>query len=60
MPSNQKTAQRNDVNYLGSFTGLVAQSPSDGSAEEGPLPGDLATARLFGARVAGYAVKTRG
>jgi hypothetical protein len=48
-------ATRNDVNYLGAFSGLMAQSPSDASPEEGPLPGDLETARRFGARIAGTA-----
>ena len=52
MPSNAKAAQRNDVNWLASFGGLMAQSPSDASPEEGPLPGDLETARRFGERVA--------
>ncbi len=52
MPSNTKTAGRNDVNWLGSFGGLMAQSPSDASPDEGPLPGDLETGRLFGRRVA--------
>ena len=28
-----------------------SQSPSDASPEEGPLPGDLETAKLFGERV---------
>lgn len=51
MPSNKKSAQRNDVNYIGSFAGAMAQSPSDASVEE-MLPGDLETARLFGQRVA--------
>lgn len=51
MPSNAKAAQRNDVNYVGSFSGAMAQSPSDSSPEE-MLPGDLETARLFGKRVA--------
>jgi len=55
MPANTKAAARNDVNYLGAFSGLMAQSPSDASPEEGPLPGDLETARRFGARVAGTA-----
>lgn len=59
MPANSKAAQRNDVNWLGSFSGAMAESPSDSSAEEGPLPGDLETARLFGARIAGYAARTR-
>lgn len=60
LPSNTKAATRNDVNYLGSFTGLMAQSPSDSSVEEGPLPGDLETARQFGQRVAAIATKLRG
>ena len=52
MPANTKSATRNDVNYLGAFSGLMAQSPSDASPEDGPLPGDLETARRFGARIA--------
>jgi NAD(P)H dehydrogenase (quinone) len=52
MPSASKSAQRNDVNYLGSSSGLYAQSPSDASPDEGPLPGDLETARLFGKHIA--------
>jgi len=51
MPSNAKAAQRNDVNYVGSSSGAMAQSPSDSSPDE-MLPGDLETARLFGQRVA--------
>lgn len=47
------------MNWLGSFSGAMAASPSDSSPEEGPLPGDLETARLFGARVAAYAARTR-
>ncbi|MBI5791908.1 MAG: flavodoxin family protein [Rhodocyclales bacterium] len=57
MPANSKAATRNDVNWLGSFAGAMAQSPSDSSPEEGPLPGDLETARLFGARVAESAAR---
>ena len=57
MPSNTKAATRNDVNWLGSFAGAMAQSPADASAEEGPLPGDLETARLFGLRVAETAAR---
>ena len=51
MPSNSKAAQRNDINYVASFSGAMAQSPSDSSPDE-MLPGDLETARLFGMRVA--------
>ncbi len=60
MPSNTKAATRNDLNYVGGFSGALAQSPADSSPDEGPLPGDLETARQFGQRVARYAVLTRG
>lgn len=60
MPANSKAATRNDVNYVAGYSGALAQSPSDSSPDEGPLPGDLETARQFAARVAGYAFKTRG
>lgn len=56
MPSNTKAAQRNDVNYVGSFSGAMAQSPSDSSPAE-MLPGDLETAKLFGQRVAQVTAK---
>jgi multimeric flavodoxin WrbA len=56
MPSNSKAAQRNDVNYVGSFSGAMAQSPSDASPAE-MAQGDLDTARLFGQRVAAVAAK---
>ncbi|WDD96018.1 flavodoxin family protein [Burkholderia sp. FERM BP-3421] len=57
MPANTKAATRNDVNFLGSFSGLLGQSPADSSPDEGPLPGDLETAKLFGARVATAAAR---
>lgn len=59
MPANSKAAQRNDINFVGSFSGLMAQSPSDSSPEEAPLPGDLETAKLFGKRVAETAAQFR-
>ena len=59
MPSNKKDSGRNDLNYVGSFAGAMAQSPSDSSAAE-MLPGDLETAKLFGKRVAEVAAKLRG
>lgn len=59
MPSASKSAQRNDVNYPGSSSGLFAQSPSDASPDEAPLPGDLETARLFGKHVADVTQKFR-
>lgn len=58
MPSNTKAAQRNDTNYVGSFSGAMAQSPSDSSPDE-MLPGDLETAKLFGQRVAEVTARVR-
>jgi multimeric flavodoxin WrbA len=58
MPSNSKAAQRNDINYVGSFSGAMAQSPSDSSPAE-MLQGDLDTAKLFGKRVAEVATRWR-
>jgi NAD(P)H dehydrogenase (quinone) len=52
MPANTKAATRNDLNYVGGFTGLLGQSPADASPEEAPPQGDLDTAKVFGARVA--------
>ena len=52
MPANSSKAQRNDVNRMGSFAGAMAQSDSDVGADIAPPPGDLETAKLFGARVA--------
>ena len=59
LPSNTQAAQRNDVNYVGSFSGAMAQSPSDSSPAE-MLPGDLETAKLFGQRVTTVTVQFRG
>lgn len=56
LPSNSKAAQRNDVNYVGSFCGAMMQTPSDASPDE-VLPGDIETARLFGQRVAEIAAR---
>ena len=56
MPANSKAAQRNDINYIGSFSGLMTVSPSDASVDEIPA-GDLATAKVFGQRVAEAAKK---
>lgn len=57
--ANSKAAQRNDINFIGSFSGAMAQSPSDASPAE-MLPGDLETARLFGKRVAEVTAKFKG
>ncbi len=58
LPSSSKAATRNDPNYLGSYSGAVAQSPSDASAAE-MLPGDLETASSLGRRVAELAGRLR-
>jgi multimeric flavodoxin WrbA len=50
MPSNAKAATRNDINYLASSAGLMTATPSDASADE-MVPGDIATAQAFGARL---------
>jgi NAD(P)H dehydrogenase (quinone) len=57
LPANKKSSTRNDINWLAGFSGALAQAPSDASPEEGPLPGDLETAKLFGKRIAEYAKK---
>jgi NAD(P)H dehydrogenase (quinone) len=56
MPSNTKASARNDLNYVGSFAGAMATSPSDAAVEDMPS-GDLETARLFGIRIAGVTEK---
>lgn len=50
MPSNAKSAARNDVNYLSSFAGLATATPSDASTDE-MVSGDIKTAVLFGKRI---------
>src|SRR3954467_3410668 len=56
MPSNTRGAKRDDVNYLVSYSGAIAQSPSDAGADA-MSAGDLETARLFGERIAGIAAR---
>ncbi len=51
MPSNSKSANRNDINYVGSFAGAMMQTPSDASADEVNV-GDLETSKLYGQRIA--------
>ena len=48
---NAKQHTRDDLNNLGGYSGLITATPSDASPEE-MVPGDLATARAFGERVA--------
>lgn len=51
MPSNSKSAKRDDINFVGSFAGAMMQTPSDASIDE-VVQGDLETARLYGERIA--------
>jgi NAD(P)H dehydrogenase (quinone) len=60
MPANTKDASRDDVNYLGSYAGLMAQSPADAGTDEAPPKGDLATAEAFGRRIAELTQTLRG
>jgi multimeric flavodoxin WrbA len=45
----KKGAAPSDINRLGSFTGLMTQSNRE---DFSPPPGDMATARIFGRRIA--------
>ena len=56
MPSNTKAAQRNDANWLGAYSGAMAQSASDSSPSE-MAPGDLEAGRALGERVAAAAAR---
>jgi len=56
MPSSLKSSQRDDPNRLGSYAGAIAQSATDASPAE-MSPGDLETARQFGARLAEVAAR---
>lgn len=58
--SNTKAHGPEDINWTAGYAGAMAISPSDASAEEAPRKGDLETAQALGARIAAYAVKTRG
>lgn len=55
--ANSLAANRNDLNWLGGYSGLLGQSPSDSSPDQGPLPGDLKTAEAFGQHVASTLLK---
>jgi multimeric flavodoxin WrbA len=58
LPSNSKSATRQDLNNLGGSVGLLVQSPSDASVDEIPQ-GDLDTAVSYGQRVADIAAKLK-
>ena len=52
LPSNTKAHGPADINWTAGFGGLLAVSPADASPDEAPRDGDLATAKLFGQRLA--------
>jgi len=54
-PANLKASTRDDLNRMGAY---IAQTPADASPEE-MSPGDLETARRYGARVAAIAGQLR-
>jgi multimeric flavodoxin WrbA len=47
---NAKKNTRDDINNLGGYAGLMTATPSDASPDE-MVPGDIATAKVFGQRV---------
>lgn len=51
MPANSKAATRDDINFVASSAGLMTSTPSDASTDE-MVPGDIATAKKFGERLA--------
>jgi len=57
-PANVKASTRDDLNRMGSYIAPMAQTPADASPDE-MSPGDLETARRYGARVAMIAGQLR-
>jgi len=47
---NAKKHTRDDLNNLGGYAGLMTATPSDASPDE-MVPGDIATAKVFGERL---------
>ena len=56
MPANAKASTRDDLNWLGVWSGAASVSPSDASPNE-MFEGDLKFAREFGKRVAQAAAR---
>lgn len=57
--NNSSKGSVTDLNRLGSFLGAMAQSNADEGPDKGPIPSDLATARVLGERVAKTAQRWR-
>jgi multimeric flavodoxin WrbA len=58
LPSSDKAARRDSINYVGGYSGLLTTSPTDASPAE-MAKGDLDTAFAFGERVARAAASRR-
>ncbi len=56
LPMNAKAHTRDDINNLGGNAGLITATPSDASVDE-MIPGDIATAKAFGQRLAEVTAK---
>ena len=56
LPSNKKSATRDDINYVASSSGLMTTTPADASTDE-MVPGDITTAKAFGTRLAEVTAK---
>ena len=56
LPSDKKSATRDDINYVASSSGLMTTTPSDASIDE-MVPGDISTAKAFGIRLAEVTAK---
>ena len=50
MPSDTMAARRDDIHYLGSFRGPMAQSPADADTDKAPTSCDIETAKACGVR----------
>lgn len=59
MPSNNKAATRDSLNYVASSSGLMTTTPSDASTDE-MVAGDIATAKAFGERLKAVVAKFAG
>jgi len=57
LPSNTKAHGPDDINWTAGMSGALAIAPSDASPDEAPRKGDLETAKLYGARIAEFALK---
>ena len=55
--NNSSKGSTGDLNRLGAFLGAMAQSDADEGPDKGPIPSDLATARVLGERIARAAAR---